>query len=251
MAEDSRIAWPSTSSTGTRLAGLSSRRRGGRWRGSISISSTSTPFSAKATRTLPANGDRFQDHRRREDMGASLSDTSRRCPSPRSSSKAVAFRALHEGDPFVIPNPWDAGSARVLEALGFRALATTSSGFAFTLGRLDGAATLGEIVEHVRRVAAATTIPLSVDLENGHGSSDEAPAQAITRVAAAGAVGASIEDWDQRDGLYSVQRACRARGRGSGRGPGPGARLRAHRAGREPHPRQPRPRRHDRPPAGL
>ena len=90
---------------------------------------------------------------------------------------------------------------------GFRALATTSSGFAFTLGRLDGAATLGEIVEHVRRVAAATTIPLSVDLENGHGNSDEAPAQAITCVAAAGAVGASIEDWDQRDGLYSVQRA--------------------------------------------
>jgi 2-methylisocitrate lyase-like PEP mutase family enzyme len=56
--------------------------------------------------------------------------------------KAEAFRALHAGEPFVIPNPWDAGSARVLAALGFRALATTSSGFAFTLGRLDGAATL-------------------------------------------------------------------------------------------------------------
>jgi 2-methylisocitrate lyase-like PEP mutase family enzyme len=129
-------------------------------------------------------------------------------PEPAQVRKALAFRALHEGEPFVIPNPWDAGSARVLEALGFRALATTSSGYAFTLGRLDGAASLGEVVEHVRGVAAATTIPLSVDLENGYGTSDEAPAQAITRVAAAGAVGASIEDWDQSEGLYPVQRAA-------------------------------------------
>jgi 2-methylisocitrate lyase-like PEP mutase family enzyme len=109
-------------------------------------------------------------------------------------SKADAFRALHEGpEPFLIPNPWDAGSARVLEALGFRALATTSSGFAFTLGRLDGGATPDEVVAHVATLAAATDLPLSVDLEHGHGAD---PGIAIARVAQAGAVGASIEDWD-------------------------------------------------------
>ena len=76
--------------------------------------------------------------------------------------KGAAFQALHEGEPFLIPNPWDVGSARVLEALGFPALATTSSGFAFTLGRLDGGATLDELVEHVRALAHATSLPLSV-----------------------------------------------------------------------------------------
>ncbi len=106
--------------------------------------------------------------------------------------KAEAFRALHAGEPFVIPNPWDAGSARVLAALGFQALATTSSGFAFTLGRLDGAATLDEVVDHVAALANATELPVSVDLEDGHGDD---PGVAIARVAAAGAVGASIEDW--------------------------------------------------------
>jgi 2-methylisocitrate lyase-like PEP mutase family enzyme len=122
--------------------------------------------------------------------------------------KAAAFRALHEGEPFVIPNPWDAGSARVLEALGFCALATTSSGFAFTLGRLDGAVTLTEVIEHVRVVSSATVIPLSVDLENGHGATPEAAAQAITLAAQAGAVGGSIEDWDERNALYSIGAAA-------------------------------------------
>ena len=84
--------------------------------------------------------------------------------------KAEAFRALHEGEPFVIPNPWDVGSARVLEALGFEALATTSSGFAFTLGRLDGQATLDDVVAHVAGLIAATDLPVSVDLENGYGA---------------------------------------------------------------------------------
>lgn len=67
----------------------------------------------------------------------------------RQEAKGEAFRALHAGEAFLIPNPWDAGSARVLEALGFNALATTSSGFAFTLGRLDGEVTLDEVVDHV------------------------------------------------------------------------------------------------------
>src|SRR5205085_9295838 len=77
--------------------------------------------------------------------------------------KAAAFRALHEGEAFVIPNPWDAGSAKVLAGLGFRALATTSSGLAFTLGRLDGGATLEETLEHARQLDRATSLPVSVD----------------------------------------------------------------------------------------
>ena len=117
--------------------------------------------------------------------------------------KAETFRALHAGEPFVIPNPWDAGSACVLAALGFRALATTSSGFAFTLGRLDGAATLDEVVDHVAALTRATDLPVSVDLEDGHGAD---PGLAITRVAEAGAVGGSIEDWD-RERLYELDEA--------------------------------------------
>lgn len=106
--------------------------------------------------------------------------------------KGEAFDALHRGEPFVIPNPWDVGSAKALEELGFKALTTTSSGFAWTLGKEDGEATLDEVVEHVRALAAATAVPLAVDLENGYGPPDVA----ILRVAEAGAVGASIEDWD-------------------------------------------------------
>jgi 2-methylisocitrate lyase-like PEP mutase family enzyme len=121
--------------------------------------------------------------------------------------KAVAFRALHEGEPFVIPNPWDVGSARVLEALGFEALATTSSGFAFTLGKLDGDATLDEVAEHVAALDRATGLPVSTDLENGYGAAPESAAAAIVRVAEAGAVGGSIEDWDPEGFLYERELA--------------------------------------------
>ncbi len=114
----------------------------------------------------------------------------------RQNRKAEVFRALHAGAPFLLPNPWDAGSARVLAALGFPALATTSSGFAFTLGRRDGSATLDEVVAHVTALDRATELPLSVDLEDGHGREPADVAAAVRRVAAAGAVGASIEDWD-------------------------------------------------------
>jgi 2-methylisocitrate lyase-like PEP mutase family enzyme len=116
--------------------------------------------------------------------------------------KAEEFQALHAGEPFVIPNPWDAGSARALAALGFKALATTSSGFAFTLGRLDGGATLDEVVDHARALDEATDLPVSVDLENGYGPEPESAARAITRVAGAGAVGGSIEDYDPGGHLY-------------------------------------------------
>jgi 2-methylisocitrate lyase-like PEP mutase family enzyme len=127
--------------------------------------------------------------------------------SARQTEKAEAFRALHEGEPFLIPNPWDAGSARVLEDLGFAALATTSSGFAFTLGRLDGGVTLDELAEHVRTVDRATNLPVSVDLENGFGAEPAAAAEAIRRAAEAGAVGGSIEDWDPEGHLYCLEHA--------------------------------------------
>ena len=124
--------------------------------------------------------------------------------------KASDFRSLHEGEPFIIPNPWDAGTAKVLAALGFKALATTSAGHAFTLGRLDGGVTLDELCDHVALIAAATDVPLSVDLEDGLGD----PGEAITRVAEAGAVGASIEDWGEDEGIRpietSVERLSRA-----------------------------------------
>lgn len=116
--------------------------------------------------------------------------------------KAAAFRALHEGEPFVIPNPWDAGTAKVLEALGFEALATTSSGFAFTLGRPDGGVALEELAAHVRAIDAATDLPVSVDLENGLGPQPEDAARAVRAAAAAGAVGGSIEDYGGPEGIY-------------------------------------------------
>jgi 2-methylisocitrate lyase-like PEP mutase family enzyme len=122
--------------------------------------------------------------------------------------KGERFRALHEGDPFLIPNPWDAGSAKVLTGLGFKALATTSGGFAFTLGRPDGSVTLDEIAAHVTSLSEATDLPLSVDLENGYGPAPEDAATAISTAAAAGAVGGSIEDYDRDDGeLYELDRA--------------------------------------------
>src|SRR6478672_7157972 len=126
---------------------------------------------------------------------------------PTPHEKGSEFRALHDGDPFVIPNPWDAGSAKVLAGLGLKALASTSSGFAFTLGRPDGAATLDEVVEHTGMVDRATSLPVSVDLENGYGPAPQDIARAIARVAGAGAVGASIEDYDPGEGIYPLEHA--------------------------------------------
>src|SRR5438477_5163140 len=121
--------------------------------------------------------------------------------------KGEAFRALHAGEPFVIPNPWDAGSARVFQALGFKALASTSGGFAFTLGRLDGGAMLDDVVQHAATLSEITDLPLSVDLENGYGAEPEAAATAIRRIADAGAVGGSIEDWDPSGRFYDLPHA--------------------------------------------
>jgi 2-methylisocitrate lyase-like PEP mutase family enzyme len=121
--------------------------------------------------------------------------------------RAARFQALHEGEPFVIPNPWDAGSARVLEGIGFEALATTSSGFAFTLGRADGSVTLDEVAAHVESLVGAVDLPISVDLENGYGPEPEDAARAVLRSAEAGAVGGSIEDWDPDGHLYELPHA--------------------------------------------
>jgi 2-methylisocitrate lyase-like PEP mutase family enzyme len=117
------------------------------------------------------------------------------------------FAALHAGEPFVIPNPWDAGSARVLAGLGFRALATTSSGLAFSLGRVDGEVTPDDVAAHVAALVGATDLPVSVDLENGYGPRPEDAASAVLLAAHAGAVGGSIEDYDRDGFLYDTAHA--------------------------------------------
>jgi 2-methylisocitrate lyase-like PEP mutase family enzyme len=112
--------------------------------------------------------------------------------------KAVAFRALHERDhAFIIPNPWDVGTARLLAGLGFEALATTSAGYAFSLGQRDSKVGRESMMEHVRAMAAASDLPVSADLENGYGDAPETVAETIRMAAEAGLAGASIEDATQ------------------------------------------------------
>jgi 2-methylisocitrate lyase-like PEP mutase family enzyme len=111
--------------------------------------------------------------------------------------KGAAFRALHErAEPFVIPNPWDAGTARLLASLGFEALATTSLGLSNMLGRPDGAGVVSreEVLDNCRTIAEATDLPVSADLENGYADEPRAAAEMIRLAAVAGVVGGSIED---------------------------------------------------------
>ena len=109
--------------------------------------------------------------------------------------KAEEFRALHAGrGTFVIPNPWDAGSARVLASMGFEALATTSAGHAFTHGRRDGAVTRAEALANARAIVEATELPVSADLENGFGPLADDAGETIRLAAGTGLVGGSIED---------------------------------------------------------
>ena len=111
------------------------------------------------------------------------------------SEKATHFRALHEGPgAFVIPNPWDAGSAKVLADLGFQALATSSGASAAVLGKRDGEVTRDEALAHARAIVMATDLPVSADLEKGFGDAPEAAAEAIRLAADVGLVGGSIED---------------------------------------------------------
>ncbi len=114
---------------------------------------------------------------------------------PNQAEKAATFRALHERkETFIIPNPWDAGSARLLEHMGFAALATTSMGYAFSLGRCDGSLGRELTLVNAAAIVSATHLPVSADLENGFGDAPEEAAATIRAAAAAGVVGGSIED---------------------------------------------------------
>lgn len=114
---------------------------------------------------------------------------------PTQQEKANRFRALHQQpQAFIIPNPWDAGTARLLAALGFEALASTSAGYAFSTGRRDGVVGADGMMLHLAELASATELPVSADLENGFGDHPQTVAQTIARAAAAGVVGGSIED---------------------------------------------------------
>jgi 2-methylisocitrate lyase-like PEP mutase family enzyme len=124
--------------------------------------------------------------------------------------KGQAFRALHErNNAFIIPNPWDVGTARILAHLGFEALATTSMGYAFSIGRCDNTVGRDGIMEHIAAIASATDLPVSADLENGFGDDPEIAAETIRLAAAAGVVGGSIEDATGRsDGpIYCLEHA--------------------------------------------
>ena len=124
--------------------------------------------------------------------------------------KAQAFRALHQRESaFIIPNPWDVGSARLLAHLGFEALATTSMGYAFSLGRRDNTLDREQVLAHARDISSATELPVSADLENGFGDSPALAAETIKLAAAAGVIGGSIEDATGRADhpIYEIEHA--------------------------------------------
>ena len=108
--------------------------------------------------------------------------------------RVATFRRLHDSGCFVMPNPWDAGSARALEQLGFKALASTSAGLAWTLGRADNHITREQALEHLRAVAAAVTVPINADFEGGYAIEPEQVAANVTLAVATGIAGLSIED---------------------------------------------------------
>ena len=122
--------------------------------------------------------------------------------------KAALFQALHSRPgAFVVPNPWDAGSACILASLGFEALATTSGGLAVTLGLRDGTITREQALAHVVQVAAVTNLPVTADLENGYGDAPESVAETLRLSAEAGVVGGSIEDVDAARRIYDLSHA--------------------------------------------
>ena len=126
---------------------------------------------------------------------------------PTQAEKAEMFRALHEGpEPLLLPNPWDVGSAKLLTWLGFAALATTSSGFAATLGRLDGSVTRDEALAHAAELAAATSVPVSADLENAFADEPAGVAETVRMAVQAGLAGCSVEDFTGQPGspIYDI-----------------------------------------------
>lgn len=120
------------------------------------------------------------------------------------------FCALHEQGCFPIPNPWDPGSVRALESLGFEALATTSAGFAFTRGLPDtvDALSLEDVLDHVTEIAAAARVPVNADFQSGYAESPEGVAENVRRCAATGIAGLSIEDATSSGGLYELDEAA-------------------------------------------
>jgi 2-methylisocitrate lyase-like PEP mutase family enzyme len=129
---------------------------------------------------------------------------------PTQAEKGRVFRALHERDgAFIVPNPWDVGTALLLAHLGFEAVATTSMGYAFSLGRLDNTLDREETLANASAIASATRLPVSADLENGFGDAPEEVAETIRLAAAAGVVGGSIEDATGRSAqpIYEMEKA--------------------------------------------
>src|SRR5499425_2222045 len=119
---------------------------------------------------------------------------------PTQTEKAAQFLALHHGEqPLLMPNPWDRGSAALLASLGFEALATTSSGFAATLGRPDGAVSRDEAISHARWLAEGTGLPVSADLENCFADDPAGVAETVRLAVDAGLAGCSVEDYANRD----------------------------------------------------
>ncbi len=114
---------------------------------------------------------------------------------PTQAEKGTAFRALHQRDrAFIIPNPWDVGSARLLEKMGFEALATTSAGYAYSIGKTDGSVGRDLMLAHAAAIAGATALPVSADLENCYADAPKDVADTVRRAIAAGLAGCSIED---------------------------------------------------------
>ena len=128
---------------------------------------------------------------------------------PSVAEKRRTFRKLHEAGCFVIPNPWNVGSARYLQALGFKALATTSSGHAHAQGYADGGQSIDDVLAHYREIAAATDVPLNADFENGFAHDPDGVAENVTRCIETGVAGLSIEDFtgDDADPLYDFDLA--------------------------------------------
>jgi 2-methylisocitrate lyase-like PEP mutase family enzyme len=143
-----------------------------------------------------------------------------------SDTAAGRFLVLHRaGSPLLMPNAWDAGSAKLFESLGFAALATTSSGFAATLGRLDGSVSLDEAIAHSAVLVEATGVPVSADLENGYADDPAGVAVTVGRAIGAGLAGCSVEDFtgDRSDPIYEVALAAdriAAAAEAAHRGPG-------------------------------
>jgi 2-methylisocitrate lyase-like PEP mutase family enzyme len=131
--------------------------------------------------------------------------------------KRAAFARLHQDGCFVMPNPWDVGTARYLESLGFKALASTSAGMAWAMGRPDGGVTVDEVLEHLRMLVGATSLPVNADFENGFADDPGGVAANVARAAETGAAGLSVEDFtgDLDKGLYdfalAVERVAAAR----------------------------------------